>query len=222
MGKKKGGWKEGLAGDYLGISTKAKLGKKFGIKGPTGGGRALEMQGLSGSDYRSEAAYEQDIASAMNKDYHIQRSLEAAGLSGDRKAAKMSAKGFKNYNQAIKAWDHLGTLKKEHVGGGGMFGDKNAASLTSALVTNDRERLINELKSGANVGTGSGPELEPAAPTASDYLTESYGFQDVSKPDTPTQASQDFRKSYTADVVAGLGLEEQTGLNLSNAMKYIS
>ena len=57
---------------------------------------------------------------------------------------------------------------------------------------------------------------------ASDYMTDSYGFQNVSKPDTPVQAAQDFRKGYTADVVAGLGLEEQTGLNLSNAMKYIS
>ena len=222
MGKKKGGWKEGAAGDFLGISTKAKLGKKFGIKGPTGGGRALEMQGLSGSDYRSNEDFEADIASAMNNDYHVQRSLEAAGLSGDDKAAKMSARGIQNYKQAMKAWDHLGTLKKEHVGGGGMFGAENAASLTSALVSNDRERLVNELNSGANIGTGSGPELEPAAPTASDYLTDSYGYQDVSKPDVPTQAAQDFRKGYTADVVAGLGLEEQTGLNLSNAMKYIS
>ena len=222
MGKKKGGWKEGPAGDYLGLSTKAKLGKKFGIKGPTGGGRALEMQGLSGSDYRSNEDFEADIASAMNKDYHIQRSLEAAGLAGDRKAAEMSANGFKNYKQALKGWDHLTSLKKEHVGGGGMFGDKNASTLTSALVSNDRDRLLNELKSSDNIGTGAGPDLEPAAPTASDYLTDSYGFQDVSKPDTPTQAAQDFRKGYTADVVAGLGLEEQTGLNLSNAMKYIS
>ena len=137
--KKKGGWEEGIAGDYLGVSTKSKLAKKYGVKGATGGGRALEMGGLSGSDYRDDDDVKRDIANAMANDYDVRRSLEAAGLAGNKKAAKLSANGISKYGKVEKAWDLLGKLKKEHVGGGGMFGAKNAASLTHALVNHERD-----------------------------------------------------------------------------------
>ena len=146
MGKKKKSWKEGAAGDYLGVSTKSKLAKKYGVAPATGGGRALEMKGLSGSDYRSDKDVKRDIAKKMANDYDVRRSLEAAGLAGDKKAAKLSRNGISKYSKVEKAWDHLSKLKKEHVGGGGMFGAKNAASLTDALVNHDRDQLISKLQ----------------------------------------------------------------------------
>ena len=141
MGKKNKGWEEGAAGDYLGVSTKSKLAKKYGVKGATGGGKGLEMQGLSGTDYRSDDDVKRDIAREMSNDYDVRRSLEAAGLAGDKKAAKLSRKGITNYNKVEKAWDYLAKLKKKHVGGGGMFGAENAASLTDAMVNWDRDEF---------------------------------------------------------------------------------
>jgi len=160
--KKKGGWEEGPAGDYLGVSTKSKLAKKYGVKGATGGGRALEMKGLSGSDYRSDDDVKRDIAKEMANDYDVRRSLEAAGLAGDKKAAKLSRKGISKYGQVEKAWDHLTALKKEHVGGGGMFGAENAASLTDAMVNWDRDELNKSIDERIAANTPEAvPEEDP-------------------------------------------------------------
>jgi hypothetical protein len=197
----------------------AELKERYNVRGAQGG--KPDNYG-PGSERRDEQDVYNDILAASRNDYDTRRSIEAAAMSGNKKAKKLNEGGFNTLHDVAKAQNVLAKLKKKHVGGGGMGGAKNIMGLTDALVSRDRERLVDELKSGSNIGSGSGPELEPAAPQASDYLTDSYGFQDVTKSDTPTQAAQDFRKGYTADVVAGLGLEEQTGLNLSNAMRYIS
>lgn len=84
--------------------------------------------------------YNEAVRNGMMNDYDTRRGLEAAAMSGDKKAAKIAAKGFANLRQASKGYDHLAKLKKEHVGGGGFDDPENKAGLTQALVELDREK----------------------------------------------------------------------------------
>ena len=88
----------------------------------------------------NQEKYEEAVRKGMMNDYDTRRGLEAAAMSGDKKAAKIAAKGFANLRQASRGYDYLAKLKKEHVGGGGFHGAKNKAGLTQALVELDREK----------------------------------------------------------------------------------
>ena len=185
----------------------AEMKERYNVRGAQGG--KPDNYG-PGSERRDEQDVYNDILAASRNDYDTRRSIEAAALSGNKKAKKLNEGGFNSLNDVAKAQNVLAKLKKKHVGGGGMGGAKNIMGLTDALVTRERERLVEDLRKPAV--NGSTVNTEP--PTQHSF------FQD--KPNVAKEASEEFRKSYTADVVAGLGLEEQTGLNLSNAMGFIS
>ena len=63
-------------------------------------------------------------------------------MAGNKDAKKYAKKGFKA-GGIQDAYGVMRDLKKEYVGGGGMGGAKNRASLTYAMVKEDR-RVHNE------------------------------------------------------------------------------
>jgi len=141
MGKdKRKGKKKSNAFDYAyGSGKVGDLMDRYGVSGT----RSLhpDMRGPGGESNRTREDVDRDIAKAMMNDYDTRRGMEAAAMAGDKDAAKFAKKGFKAGN-IYSAWDKLKSLKKEHVGGGGMNGAKNIAGLTQALVQHDRDTFI--------------------------------------------------------------------------------
>ena len=107
--------------------------ERFGVKGANSG----KNYSTGSSSRRSIDTVKAELKEAARNDYDYRRSLEAAAMSGDKKAAKLSSKG--KIGGILRGQDHLAKLKKEHVGGGGMGGSKNIMGLTQALVEHDRE-----------------------------------------------------------------------------------
>ena len=108
---------------------------RYGVEGQRQGGRAIEM---SGKSYRSSDDVRKDLQKAMANDYDTRRALEAASMSGDKKASKLIKKGFKNFQAMEDTQDYF---KKQHKkeGGGGQFSSVNDyMNLTQSMVKKDR------------------------------------------------------------------------------------
>ena len=140
MGKKKDKKNPGGTGsdifDYMhGVGEAKSLMKRYDVEGASYG------RPQSGGKVRSVDDVKKDIADAMMNDYDTRRSLEAAAMAGNKDAKKFAKKGIKGKN-IQDAYGVLRDLKKEYVGGGGMGGAENRASLTQALVKADRENFI--------------------------------------------------------------------------------
>ena len=114
-----------------------KLAERYGVERgsimkPDAPNRQEEME-----KYRT---FEKRLADAAMNDYDTRRSLEAAALSGDKKAKKLSKKGFRNAEDVQKANDMFKKMHKKDMGNGGDFSsNRDFAGLTNYLVNKDRD-----------------------------------------------------------------------------------
>ena len=223
MGKKKGKSKDWQY--YLGSGKIGDLQDRYGVEGVHMG----HPDGRSGKPNRSRKDVDKDIAAAMMNDYDTRRSFEAAALDGNKDAKKFAKKGFKGKN-IYDAWDAYKGLKKEYVGGGGMRGAKNEAGLTQAIVEADRKNLLSKIgSSGKKTEDEVKENTDPNKYFHSKYLSPHLqGVNDRLAQEYPTplydeteRASSSFASDYLSDVSSGLNLNEDTGLNLSNAYAYL-
>lgn len=113
-----------------------KLLDRYGVEGQRGGGRAVE---ISGKSYRSSSDVEKDLQRAMSQDPDTRRSLEAAAMSGDKKAQKLIKKGFKNFDQMHKTQKYFEKQHKKEGGGGEFSSVNDYMNLTNSLVNKERD-----------------------------------------------------------------------------------
>ena len=174
MGKKNKDKKNpgGTGSDYFdyayGVGEAKSLMKRYGVEGASMGNPRM------GGKQRSVKDVKKDIASAMMNDYDTRRSMEAAALMGNKDAKKFAKKGFKAGN-IYDAYGTMRDLKKEYVGGGGMDGAENIAGLTHALVSKDRDQLLEKLADNK-------PKQEEKTPL--DKAKQVFGREDVYSPET--------------------------------------
>ena len=115
--------------------------ERYGVEGQRQGGRAIEVSG--GKSYRSSDDVRKDLQKAMSQDYDTRRSLEAAAMSGDKKASKLIESGFKSFQDMEDSQNYFKKLHKKE-GGGGQFSSVNDyMNLTQSMVKRDR-RNFNE------------------------------------------------------------------------------
>ena len=105
-----------------------------------------------GNSYRPGANYtgrkswddlKDDVAKAAANDYDVRRSIEAAQLSGNKKAQKLGP-----INSASAAYDAHRFMEKmhgKHVGGGNYDGASDQAGVTSYFVNKDRDNLMESM-----------------------------------------------------------------------------
>ena len=99
-----------------------------------------------GSEYRGFDEIKQDLSDAMMNDYDTRRTIEAAAMAGNKDAKKFAKNGIEGAKSMLGAHQLMKDLKKEYVGGGGMNGAENRASLTYAAVNADRDALMEDFK----------------------------------------------------------------------------
>ena len=224
----------------------AHLKERYGVRGAQGG--KPDNYG-PGSDRRDKEDVYDDIMAAARNDYDTRRGLEAAGLSGHKKAGKLSKNGFNSINDVQKAQDVLGKLKKKHVGGGGMGGAKNIMGLTHALVEHDRETqteqykrdfasikdlnaLRDDLEAQEEASNYQSPEIEKsdALARAEDRVNEADTgagslYSSNNKPaatdNPPADASKHFLYDYREKVKEKFGPLTNTEREVSNAAKRV-
>ena len=82
-----------------------------------------------------------ELANRAMGDYDTRRTMGASAMAGNEKSKEFAENGFADAMDVVKGYDHMKSLKKEYVGGGGMRGAKNIAGLTHAMVELDRDNL---------------------------------------------------------------------------------
>jgi hypothetical protein len=117
-------------------------------------GKAMKRYGVTGvklvkpdnrgvgtkSDHKSVDDFEKELSNAAMNDYDTRRSLEAAAMAGNKKAKKMSKKGFTDAESVINAQDFFEKQHKKHGGGGAFSSAGDYAGLTHSLVAKDRAK----------------------------------------------------------------------------------
>ena len=224
----------------------AQLKERYGVSGAQGG---KPSNYAPGSDQRDREDVYNDIMAAARNDYDTRRGLEAAGLSGHKKAGKLSKNGFNSIADVQKAQNVLGKLKKEHVGGGGMGGAKNIMGLTDALVQHDRETQtaaydekyakttdLNSLKDKLMAQASEDAVSTPIEPSdrmaAVEERMENASYNsppglfdkdnaDPAKADDQKDAARNFLDDYKLDVAKGANIKSDIETGVSNAARHV-
>jgi len=119
---------------------------------------------------RNPKYFQSDIAAAANADYDTRRSIEAAALSGNKKAEKYAKSGLNNLEDVTKA-NNMFRGMHERYGNDGKFNSQSDYSgLTYDLVKNDRKQIkAKDFKDNyisKNFGSRENSNTELEIPTA--------------------------------------------------------
>jgi len=159
MSKKHGEWIDSLSG------KNAKLEKRLGVSGV----RMSKMDGGTWQeDKESRENYKKNMIDAARNDYDLRRTMEAAAMSGKKKANKLIDKGFKNVDD-IQKWQNFSEKAAARHGHGGDFSSAtDYMNLTQAMVKRDRrihdhkidKRMENMMEDMEGDGEADVPEYQ--------------------------------------------------------------
>ena len=135
-----------MSADYLkGLHNEKarKAGERYGIKhsdygfnGPPGSG---------GIQKRDPKYYGADVAAAAMNDYDTRRTIEAAAMSGKKKAEQYAKNGFKDLTDVTKANNMFAKMHKRQGNGGEFSSNSDYAGLTYAMVQRDRNKMMDSM-----------------------------------------------------------------------------
>jgi len=168
MGKKNKG-KYNKLGYHGKQEADRKMAKQYGIDVSKYGN-----QGRPGENYNNKKTYDdlkKDISSAAANDYDVRRSLEAASLSGNKKAQKIGS--ISNASEAYAATRFMEKTHKKRMGNGGAYdGANDQGGVTNYWVNKDRDKLKDSM---------SAPEQQQAAASIDEPYEESSQLSDARK-----------------------------------------
>lgn len=193
------------------------------------------------------ADLEKDIADAMANDYDVRRSLEAAQMSGNKRAGELP-KGVSNIAEAYDIHKFLKRTHSKKLGGNNFSSANDYASVTQHFVEKDREKMLDTLatkddltamkeklmkKATKNKHSG---EDHPAVPSdrlaaaqerisgAAHDPTSLYDKNNDTAPRTDDQmdASRNFLDDYKMDVTKGANLRQDIKTNVGNASNTVT
>ena len=201
--------------------------------------------------YRGSDDVKKDLQKAMSQDYDTRRTLEAAAMSGDKKAKKLIKKGFKSFQAMEDTQDYF---KKQHKkeGGGGQFSSVNDyMNLTQSMVQKDRNAQtaaydekyakttdLNDLKDKlmAQATEEAAAPIEPSdrmaqveermesAASGGGNAPPSLFDKDNALPakaDDQADAARNFVEDYKKDVVDGANIKSDISRGISNAARHV-
>ena len=201
--------------------------------------------------YRGSDDVKKDLQKAMSQDYDTRRTLEAAAMSGDKKAKKLIKKGFKSFQAMEDTQDYF---KKQHKkeGGGGQFSSVNDyMNLTQSMVQKDRNAQtaaydekyakttdLNDLKDKlmAQATEEAAAPIEPSdrmaqveermesAASGGGNAPPSLFDKDNALPakaDDQADAARNFVEDYKKDVAIGANIRSDIETGVSNAARHV-
>ena len=130
--------------DYFGKrEADAKMAKQYGIDTSQYGNQG--RPGAGGVRKKSYDQLKKDIARAASNDYDLRRSIEAAKLSGNKKAQKIG-KGISNASEAYAAHRFMEKTHKKRMGNSGQYSSANdKAGVTDYWVNKDRNKFTDSI-----------------------------------------------------------------------------
>ena len=240
------------------------MGKSYSEKGYFGQQKFLKEQaerfGLDISEYnlsgggrefhelKSREDLENDIAREMHNDYDSRTTINAA-IEANSKGSNKLPTGISNIDEAYQVHKYMKNAHKD-AGNTGNFNSANdygnvtrdyvedAAEkrMEGVALTNDLNKLKDELMSRAVGSQFSDTESEPAEPSerlasARDRLSAAANApstlytksnSDAPKTDDQKDATRNFFDQYKLDVATGANLQNQIYTNLSNAADTVT
>ena len=210
-----------MAQDYLkGLHNEKarKAGERYGIKHSDYG---FGRPGEGGVQKKDPKDYGKDVAAAAMNDYDTRRTIEAAAMSGKKKAQQYAENGFSDITDVTKANNMFAKMHKRHGNGGDFSSNSDYAGLTYNMVQRDRRKLMdsmsaNEQKDQAERGvaepTTPSTELQDARDTVDELENKDYDIfnSNISNGDNEDQrnkASQAFLGKYTLDLKDKKGMK---------------
>lgn len=135
-----------MSSDYLSALTnkkQRKAGERYGINHSDYG---FNRPGGGGIQKKNPQNYGADVAKAAMNDYDTRRSIEAAAMSGKKKAEKYAKDGFSNLEDVTKANNMFRKMHERHGNGGDFSSASDYAGLTYDLVQRDRRKFTEGLE----------------------------------------------------------------------------
>ena len=120
---------------YLKSGKLGKAMERYNVEGVHYG----HPDGRSGKPNRTREDVDRDLAAAAMNDYDTRRSLEAAAMSGDKKAKKYAKNGFEDASDVVGANNMFRKWHKKEGNGGDFSSASDFAGLTHAMVQRDRD-----------------------------------------------------------------------------------
>lgn len=238
-----------MSADYLkGLHNKKarEVGERYGIKHSDYG---FNRPGSVGIQKKNPMNYGSDVAKAAMNDYDTRRTIEAAAMSGKKKAQKIAKKGFSNLDDVTKANNMFEKMHDRRGNGGDFSSAKDYAGLTHSMVQRDREKQtagyedkftqssdLNALKEKmmAQATAKAARPIEPSDRMAAveDRLKGAASNtppglyannnESASKADDQKDAARSFLDGYKFDVTKGAGLKHDIETSVSNAARHVT
>ena len=138
MSKKHGEWIDSLSG------KNSDLEKRYGV-----GAVKLSRPGSETweEDTKSRENYRKDMQEGARNDYDTRRTLEAAAMSGKKKAQKIIDSGFKDISDIRNAQNFMEKAAVRHGQGGDFSSASDYMGLTQSMVERDRRKQEENLVS---------------------------------------------------------------------------
>ena len=140
------------------------LEKRFGVPGM----KTSKMDGGTWHEDENNRKYKERMIEGARNDYDLRRMMEAAAMSGKKKANKLIDKGFKSVDD-VRKWQNFSEKAAERHGHGGDFSSAtDFMNLSHAMVKRDRrihdqkidKRMENMMEDMEGEGEAALPEYQ--------------------------------------------------------------
>jgi len=198
-----------MAKDYLkGIHNEKarKAGERYGINHSDYG---FNRPGSSGVQKKDPKDYGKDVAAAAMNDYDTRRTIEAAAMSGKKKAEKYAKNGFSNLTDVTKANNMFAKMHKRQGNGGDFSSNSDYAGLTYNMVQRDRNKMMDSMSPNEQKSTDKSDsepytpstELADARKTVDEFDNKDYDiYKSGAGEQQRKEASQQFLGKYKLDL----------------------
>ena len=131
MSKEHGHWIDSLSGKNRDLE------KRFGVS-------PVRMSKMDGGTWQEDKEnrenYSKNMIEGARNDYDLRRTMEAAAMSGKKKAIKLQKKGFKDIDDVRKWQNFSEKAAKRHGQGGDFSSASDYMGLTQSMVKRDRAK----------------------------------------------------------------------------------
>ena len=133
MSKEHGHWIDSLSGKNQDLE------KRFGVS-------SVRLSRPGGptwqKDKENRENYSKNMIEGARNDYDLRRTMEAAAMSGKKKATKLQKKGFKDIDD-VRNWQNFSEKAAKRHGQGGDFSSaSDYMGLTRSMVERDRQKAM--------------------------------------------------------------------------------